>query len=392
MKVVFFLSVVFCLVGIGCKKNDGSGNANSNTPNIPTVTTTIESAVTSSSLQTGGTVTSDGGSAILTRGVCWRSTTSLPTIADTKSIDGAGTGTFSSTISGLIPFTGYYIRAYATNANGTGYGNELFVLTREGLVLSVTEVYEENDLRKCDLQISVKGVSDASSFGVTQTGVCWGTSKNPTIADSKVTSGPLSALYTHFVLTLSFGINSTYYIRPFATASNGTTYGNQVTYTTGVDIGLSHGGGIIFYVDNTGQHGFIAAPTDQGAAVPWAPGNLFTTVTNASSYTDGAANTTKIIAKYGTGGFYAAKLCKDYRGGGFTDWYLPAADQVYTMKIHQDVIGGFHGSAFLNNYYYWTSSEENYFRAWVYDLNPRYSTVSAAEKRGTYYVRAIRNF
>jgi len=64
------------------------------------------------------------------------------------------------------------------------------------------------------------------------------------------------------------------------------------------------------------------------------------------------------------------------------------------MKILQVAIGGFHGFAFLNNYYYWSFSEENYFRADVNDLNPRHTTVGAAEKRGTYYVsvRKIRKF
>ncbi|MEO6733534.1 MAG: hypothetical protein ABIN01_20085 [Ferruginibacter sp.] len=392
MKVVLLLSLVLGLLGTGCKKNETNSGGNSSTPTIPTVTTANESVVTSNSLTTGGNVTSDGGSAILARGVCWRSINSAPTINDTKTVDGVGTGTFSSVISGVSPFTAYYVRAYATNAVGTAYGNEIVVLTKPGLVLSVTDVYEENNIRKCDLQISIKGFSDPSSLAVTQTGVCWGKSQNPTTADSKVLSGPVSVIYTRFTLTLFFGINSTYYIRPFATTSAGTTYGNQVTYTTGVDIGLSHEGGIIFYIDNTGQHGLVAAPTDQGTAVPWAPGNLFTTVTNASSYTDGVGNTTKIITKYGASGSYAAKLCKDYRGGGFTDWYLPAADQVFRMKIHQDVIGGFHGSAFLANYYYWSSSENNYFSAWGYELNPRYTTVSAFDKSNLLYVRAIRNF
>ena len=67
-------------------------------------------------------MTSDGGAAIVARGVCW-STSSTPTVANSKTTDGIGIGAFVSSISGLTPGTPYFVRAYATNSVGTGYGD-----------------------------------------------------------------------------------------------------------------------------------------------------------------------------------------------------------------------------------------------------------------------------
>jgi len=88
---------------------------------VPTLTTTEVYGITAFWAFTGGTVTSDGGAAVTSRGVCW-STSSDPTIADSTTIDGDGSGTYISCIPGLQAGTTYTIRAYATNAVATGYG------------------------------------------------------------------------------------------------------------------------------------------------------------------------------------------------------------------------------------------------------------------------------
>lgn len=90
---------------------------------ISLITATI-SSITGISAVSGGNVTSDGGSAVTTRGVCW-STTSGPTIADSLTSDGSGNGAFTSNLTELLLGTTYYVRAYATNSVSTYYGNEL---------------------------------------------------------------------------------------------------------------------------------------------------------------------------------------------------------------------------------------------------------------------------
>lgn len=91
------------------------------TPGIAFITTTLVSAITESTAVSGGNVTTDGGSAVTARGVCW-STNVNPSVADSHTTDGSGTGTFVSSVTGLSANTSYHLRAYATNANGTSYG------------------------------------------------------------------------------------------------------------------------------------------------------------------------------------------------------------------------------------------------------------------------------
>jgi|GEM_PF-1535238 len=95
---------------------------------VPVLTTAAVSAITQTTAQSGGNITSDGGSAVTARGVCW-SMSPTPTIADDTTVNGSGTGSFTSSITGLTASTPYYVRAYATNSAGTGYGNEVSFTT-----------------------------------------------------------------------------------------------------------------------------------------------------------------------------------------------------------------------------------------------------------------------
>jgi hypothetical protein len=104
---------------------------------IPTVITSPLSSVQATLAIGGGIVTSSGGSAVKVRGVCW-STSSPPTLANNHSLDGAGLGSFSSLVSGLSPGTTYFVRAYATNQLGTGYGRILSFTTEALPVLTIT--------------------------------------------------------------------------------------------------------------------------------------------------------------------------------------------------------------------------------------------------------------
>lgn len=95
---------------------------------LPTLTTTAITNIKNTTATSGGEITNEGFSAVTARGVCW-SKNHNPTIEDSKTIDGAGTGSFTSNITGLISGETYYVRAYATNNNGTAYGNELSFTT-----------------------------------------------------------------------------------------------------------------------------------------------------------------------------------------------------------------------------------------------------------------------
>lgn len=89
----------------------------------PTVTTDAPTSITTTTATSGGNVTDNGSGTVTARGVCWN-TAGTPTIADSKTTDGTGAGTFTSSLTGLSPDTTYYVRAYATNGAGTAYGNQ----------------------------------------------------------------------------------------------------------------------------------------------------------------------------------------------------------------------------------------------------------------------------
>jgi len=90
----------------------------------PSVNTVAVSDITSTTATSGGNITSDGGSMVTAKGICWN-TSHDPTTADSKTTNGTGTGSFTSNLTGLVANTTYYVRAYATNSVGSAYGNEV---------------------------------------------------------------------------------------------------------------------------------------------------------------------------------------------------------------------------------------------------------------------------
>jgi hypothetical protein len=156
-------------------------------------------------------------------------------------------------------------------------------------------------------------------------------------------------------------------------------------------IGQTYGGGIIFYIDGTGQHGLIAATTDQTGSIEWITGGSTQTTANGNTSTafgTGHANTNYMIAQTGyTGG--AAKVCDDYSVTvdlvTYSDWFLPSQNELIEMYLQKAIIGNLASSG------YWSSSEYNATTAWRKDIGSGgeyYATKSATSA----WVRAIRSF
>jgi Protein of unknown function (DUF1566) len=151
-----------------------------------------------------------------------------------------------------------------------------------------------------------------------------------------------------------------------------------------IKLGANYGGGIIYYLDGSGKHGLIAATADQNSSAPW--WNQAFLATGALSTTDGSANTNSIIAAQGNTGSYAAKLCKDYQGGGFKDWFLPSKDQLNTLYTQKTLVGGFSESM------YWSSTEFETGSVWVqYFLNGEQNLDNTSDGAGV-HTRAVRVF
>ncbi len=325
---------------------------------LSSVNTDIASSITATTATSGGNVISDGGSTISERGICW-SLVASPTIADGKLTSLGTTGVFVSNLSGLIPASLYHVRAYSTNANGTAYGNEITFTTVAGLPLVSTAA-----ITSVGSTSATSGGNVSSDGGVTITarGICWGTTVNPTTADSKITDATTTT--GTFVGNLS-GLNlaTTYHVRAYATNSFGTTYGDDLTFTTDAVtpvIGVPYQGGTIGYIFQLGDpgyvagetHGIIVATTDQSTDISWIVdgSTAITAPVTSVDLGSGSTNTNLILAATDTTTSFAAQIARAYTNGGYSDWSLPSLNELLKIFENHVVLG------LADDQYYWTSS------------------------------------
>ena len=128
--------ILFLICLSSCKKNSSIPLKNTS---LPILTTTIINTITPTSASSGGNISSDGGTPVTGRGVCWN-TSANPTVANSYTSDGTGTGTFASSLTGLVASNLYYVKAYATNSSGTAYGSEIqFTAGNSGKILLTIE-------------------------------------------------------------------------------------------------------------------------------------------------------------------------------------------------------------------------------------------------------------
>lgn len=195
---------------------------------LPTLTTTKTKDIIDVSAISGGNITSNGGTNVIQRGVCW-GTNTFPTILDNKTNDGSGDGVFSSTMSGLIQGTFYFIRAYATNKVGTAYGNQDTIKT-----LSVPIIKTIFIAQATSQTTAVAGgvIEDEGGASATVRGICWNTSGNPTINDTKIIDGSGYGQGSFTCTLTNLTADVTYFVRAFASNKFGTAYGNTVTIKT----------------------------------------------------------------------------------------------------------------------------------------------------------------
>ncbi len=200
-----------------------AGNLNSTS--VSTITATN---VTSNSAISGGTVSSDGGNTIISKGVCWSSTIN-PTINDSHTNEGSGANNFTSTISNLTPGTNYYYRAYITNSNGTYYGST-YVLSIPVTLPTVTTT--EASFITTNSAVSGGNVTSDGGGTITARGVCWCVACGypATILDSHTVDGSGIGSFTSNLTNLQG--NADIWVRAYATNSAGTAYGELVFVPT----------------------------------------------------------------------------------------------------------------------------------------------------------------
>lgn len=218
------LVFAFCILILqgACKKEEA-----------PTLTTREITNITMSSASSGGYISDDGGSEILTCGVCW-GVGSHPTVKDSHTEDKAVSGSFTSSITGLETATTFFVRAYATNKYGTGYGNALTITIQPFpptvVTAQITSITETS-------AICGGSVTATNGISLLEGGCCWSKNPHPTIED----------IYSHKSLngnTFTSRINgliegcTTYYVRSFViytvygSSKYYIAYGNEVSFQT----------------------------------------------------------------------------------------------------------------------------------------------------------------
>ena len=211
-------------------------------------------------------------------------------------------------------------------------------------------------------------------------------------------TGVISGTYGSSTEVPQITVDSKGRITTITTTTISASGGGTISHT----IGESYGGGIVFYVYDNGNHGLIAATSDQSTGIRWYGGSYTNTRARADGVGAGLKNTAIIIANQGAvdGSAFAATLCNEYTvtattGGIATtygDWYLPSKYELNLMytNIGQGApstytnIGGFADS------FYWSSTESGYGSAWYQYFSD--GGQNFVNKVTAIYVRAVRAF
>lgn len=261
---------------------------------LPTVTTADATTIAATTVVLGGNVTNDGNATVTERGVCY-STSQNPTTGNTKLAIGSGTGVFSNTITGLTPNTTYYARAYAINSKGTAYGSQVTFKTIISITLATLSTTVPTILTNNSATMGGT-ITDDGNATVTDRGICYATTQNPTTANNKVSMGNGIGAFSNTITGLV--VNTTYYVRAYAVNSQGTAYGNQISFVASVGLPTLTTKDVTNILETTAVAGGIVL-TDEGASVT-ERGVCYGTTTNPTIYDS------KLASGSGTGGFNIA--------------------------------------------------------------------------------------
>ena len=267
-----------------------------------------------------GTIVDEGEPNYTERGFVYATTHNPMVGSDTKIVAaGKGTGEFSANASNLQVGNVYYVRAYATNTQGTAYGEEK-VADFKAISPEVTTVSVE--VKSSTSAYFIGKITNAGDPEYTERGFIYAKIQNPTLDDAsvtKVTVAKTSSAQFEKQVTISGLSQGTFYVRAYARSSAGISYGTTIK------------------LEHPDYAAYIALPTfihnsytyrvhlDLGSTMKWQQ---------------------------------AMDACDNLTYGGYSDWVLPSKDVLNTMYIHKSEIGGFSSS------YYWSSTEDGSSYAW----------------------------
>lgn len=390
------------------------------TMGLATVTTKDVTDIHPLSATGGGVVTADNGFTVISRGICW-SVVQNPTIDDSHTTNGSGTGEFNSLMDNLQNSTTYHVRAYATNANGTAYGEDKIFTTTSGAITVTT-----NSVTGVTASSATCGgnatITNDNNLPIIAKGVCWSTSHNPSINDNHSNDGSGTGAFNSSITGLS--VNTTYYVRAYATNQIDIYYGSEKTFVTSEGLPSVALDINSFSILSTTSLSCVSNVSSDGGyaivskGVCWSTLPLPTIADNHTNEGGGTGyytsiltglleNNTYYIRSYATnsiGTSYSEQIvltpefidylslprmnydghtyviypdlgnkmtwgtanmaCDNLEYAGFTDWFLPNIGELYQMYLNCEIIGGFNTNG--QDSYYWSStsvsSEPGYFR------------------------------
>ena len=272
--------------------------------------------------------------------------TQNPTIASDKTTKGTGIGTFLSNLTDLSPNTTYYVRAYATNSIGTAYGNEVSFSTSPVVFALITSSVTDITI----VSAVVNGTYTDGGYNLIDMGFCWDTKSNPTIVSDHKYVGEWDYSFVSTIGGLLPG--TTYYVRSYATNSNDTTYGNELSFTTRTLQAISFNPDLT-YGSVSDIEGNVYKTIAIGTQT-WMAENLKTTKYNNSDligtttpailditaeaepkYQWSYDSTESLVATYGR--LYTSYAVSDSRRVCPTGWHIPTDEE---WRILRDFLGG----------------------------------------------------
>ncbi len=254
------------------------------------ITTAAQTNLTCNSATLGGNVSGTGGTQVTERGIVY-ATTSYPTTAGTKLAMGSGSGSFTQNVTGLSQNTTYYVRAYAINSAGTSYGSQISFTTPACAALATVTTSTPTNISCTGATLGGNVTSDGGAT-VTERGVVYSTSPNPTTSNTKVTIGSGTGVFSKTVTGLA--TNTTYYVKSYAINSSGINYGDEKSFKTPSIATLTTFTATSITATSAILGGNI---TSDGGATITERGVVYATTTNPTT-----ANT-KITMGNGTGSF-----------------------------------------------------------------------------------------
>lgn len=217
-------SLALALVLSGCARNLEE--------DLPSVMTSGILSLTETSFESGGNVTDEGVDAVTKRGICWNTVGAPKVTGSTKTVDGTGLGVYRSRVTGLLPGTKYFYRAYATNSAGTKYGAEFYTTTKQSVTVPTTTTLPISDI---ELTTAVCGGIVVAHGGdsVVRCGICWDVNPDPTTSSAgKVVLNYSTPVFNCTLTGLKHSTN--YYVRSYAVNTKGVAYGENIMFTTKV--------------------------------------------------------------------------------------------------------------------------------------------------------------